>query len=625
MNFSLKSKTCKGYINKYIYCIKQEKQCISKLYSYSNDTSIKTSYLCSLPYNNKIKFNKNGPLSMQIKDLFNWPNLHRKLCTNIVTKPANVFGDISYEKYDRIKMDDKELEEEIYMEKYAKPPKWQERSSGEYVNLIKSYLHNKDLNQALSVLDLVKKDRHKPNLYMFQILIRAFAVQGNIKVCFKLYNKLKKYGFTVNDAVYNSLINACAESKDKTLALRYLHYLRINFYRTNYILNEVHYITFIKAYNWHKEISIAFEIADEARDKGICTPGLYAALFHASLSDKKCGLRYALVLWHQMKKNKIKPNVTHYNLLLGAIKDTKLGESNTDNLLKSELIGAEIQFNEVGESDLLNSPPLLSTVFPKINRNDLFQNEFSTIKKHNINSEIIVIDKTELSVQYLNNVLAENRLFLFGGLSQLLKRMESDNVIPNIKTLSLIVLLIPSSIKIEEYFLNYVYKKKFKLDTDFFNMIIKKRNMRGRFKEARAVLNEIQRNNLSPNILTFGVLALGCDQFHHGRELLEQMNNINFEPNKIILGTLLQKACFHKDFKYASFLIEYMSRNNIKPSEYILKTLTNFEKLILTFLRSKTVYKENEIRKVSYEFNNFKMLCKKCKIMETLSNQHSYK
>ncbi|XP_076685059.1 pentatricopeptide repeat-containing protein 1, mitochondrial [Andrena cerasifolii] len=607
-NTFLKSKTLVGYIDISNVSITQGKQCVNGLRTcnHSYYTNIDTRRLVFTSYCNNKRVNRTDGLCTPTKENVSQRlSISRTFCSVHVPKDADVFGDLAHEKYERVEMDEEEEKEERYTENDAKVPKWRKLSPGQYSKLIKSHIEKGNLKLALGVLDLVKENRDQPNLYMYSLLIRAHAVQGDIKQCFKLYNKMKKRALLPNAAIYNSLINACAVSKDTTSALEHLHYLRQLFYEKSVVLNEIHYITLIKAYSWHHKVEAAFEIADEARDKGLVTSDLYACLFHAAISDEENGLKYALTLWHKMRINRVKPTVIHYNLLLRAIRDTKFGELKVNDTLLPGLPDTQIQLNATGKPDLLDHPPAVTTFFFVANQKQLQSKSGKFVSEDNELSE--TDEKLAVSSQSLNDVLQQNRLILFGGLEKLLNRMKSDNVTPDIKTTTLLLELIPPTVQAETYFLKYIEKLNIKVDITFYNILIKKRSNRNAYKEAKEVLYEVQKHHLTPNVITFGVLALGCTQLNDGMELLEQMNNIGYEVNTTILGTLIHRAAYHKDFRYLKFLMDYMLESEIKPSTFILDTLTKFERLILALLKKKTRYNRKELRTLEKDYNHFKL------------------
>lgn len=94
---------------------------------------------------------------------------------------------------------------------------------------------------------------------------------------------------------------------------------------------------------------------------------------------------------------------------------------------------------------------------------------------------------------------------------------------------------------------------------------------------------------MTPNVVTFGVLAIGCRMEKDGRELLEQLDTIHCAPNYVILGTLLFNACSTRNFSYALFLMQYMLKNQIRPSQDILNNLEKFDRTMLQIVRNKVI------------------------------------
>lgn len=99
-------------------------------------------------------------------------------------------------------------------------------------------------------------------------------------------------------------------------------------------------------------------------------------------------------------------------------------------------------------------------------------------------------------------------------------------------------------------------------------------------------MNEIQSRHFIPNIITFGVLAIGCIRCRDGIELLEQMSTIGYIPNCKILETLFLNACRYNNYVYIYHLMEYILHNNITPSEKILNILEKFDELVLGMLEN---------------------------------------
>lgn len=478
-----KTETITGYVNDRYYCIKRTKQFLYSLQIYNsiNYTNNRIhSWLCC----DKNQFGKKYILNVLNKDSFSHFSINnKKFCKGILSEDINTFGNLLYE-YEKIEMDKSEKEEKRFAEKVI-PPKRQRLHYRDYCTLIKSHLHNNNLQLALNVLDIIKENGDKPSLYIYRLLLSGFAWQGDIEQCFKLFKKIRERGLTPNAPVYNSLLNACAETNDTQKALDYLSFLREYFYKRNIDLSDVHYATLIRAYSRHNQILTAFEIADEAKDKGIFTQDIIAALFHAIINDKENGLKYGLILWHKMIISKIQPTIFHYNLLLRTIRDTKFGDLKVNDVIVPGLIKTQIQFSEIGRPDLLNFPPVLTTsLISVLRKNNNFVSSNRDIKQQQ-ELNIDTIDKDSLLTLNLNDILQKDRLFLFGGIDKLLKRMKKDNVQPDTKTVTLMLSLLPPTIESEKSFFRYIVRNKLKVDITSFNMLIKRRCLRKQYEAAK--------------------------------------------------------------------------------------------------------------------------------------------
>lgn len=484
--FSLKkscfptTETVIGYVNDRYYYIKQTKQFLYTLqvHNYINYTNNRTySWLCC----DKNQFGKKYTRNALYKDSLSHFSIYKQRFCRTVSEDINTFGN---EEYETIEMDKAEREEKRFAEKVI-PPKRQRLSYRDYCALIKSHLRNKNLQLALNVLDLMKENGDKPNLYIYRLLLSGFAQQGDVEQCFKLFKKIKERGLTPNANVYNSLLNACAETNDKQKALDRLSFLREYFCKRNIDFSDIHYATLIRAYSCHNQILTAFEIADEARDKGIFTQDIIAALFHAIINDKENGLKYGLVLWHKMRISKIKPTIFHYNLLLRTIRDTKFGDLKVNDIIVPELIDTQIQLSETGRPDLLDFPPVLTTSLISVLRKNNYSISNNRDSRQQQELNIDTIDKNSLLTLNLNDILQENRLLLFGGIDKLLKRMKDDNVQPDTKTITLMLDLIPHTTVAEKSFFRYITKNKLKVDITSFNMLIKRRCLRKQYEDAK--------------------------------------------------------------------------------------------------------------------------------------------
>lgn len=386
-------------------------------------------------------------------------------------------------------MDKLEEEEEKFQDTEASIPRRLKPSEGQYGKMIKLHISKKDLDSAVKVLDLVKKNKDKPTIYMYNLLLRAFSIQGDIKKCFSLYNKVKQHGLQPNAATYTCLFNVCAMSDKSEVALEHLNKLRQSLYEQQFPLNQTHYNVMVKAYSWHNQIVKAFQLVDEMKDNRIAIgESTYNSLFHGAIADKEAGLRHALIVWHLMRRWRIKPTLTTYNLLLRAIRDTNLGNLQINGVLLHGYEQTRILLKEGERPDLLASPPILSTLLPLTNT------EHNIAQCTNANEQNILQQSINL-----NDILIGNRLILFGGLEGFFNQMAADNVKPDAKTITLLLSLIPNTVPAEDLLIKTANDKNIDLDIDFFNMLIKRRSMRFDYKAAKVSILEI--SNLLPNII----------------------------------------------------------------------------------------------------------------------------
>ena len=106
--------------------------------------------------------------------------------------------------------------------------------------------------------------------------------------------------------------------------------------------------------------------------------------------------------------------------------------------------------------------------------------------------------------------------------------MRKDHAQPDLKTFTLLLETMASDKEQENVLIEQMEKTRITPDVDFFNLLIKKRNFRGDSLGAREALTYLQKYNLHPNIMTFGVLALGCKNMKEAEKLLSTMDTAGF-------------------------------------------------------------------------------------------------
>ncbi|XP_023288589.1 pentatricopeptide repeat-containing protein 1, mitochondrial isoform X2 [Orussus abietinus] len=603
-----------------------ERKCIKNHVNYSSYT------FNDNIFNDKQKVNINIPQSLTKLQYFIGMNISHPLslpCRTVkswnVQKESDTFGNLGGRTFERSKLDADEEEEEEFVENEVHVPRRLKPSPGQYAQMIKNCLNNKDLLSAINVLDIVKKNRDKPTTYMYNLLIRECAIQGELKGSFKLYNDMKKCALKPNLATYVSLLNACATSNDTKNAMDHLIKLREFFIEKNILINEAHYNAMIKAYSHHKYFNEAFMIADEMRDKKMSTDVVtFNNLFHAAVGDKNTGLRRAISIWQLMQRHRIKPNIWTYNLLLRCIRDCSLGDLKINDILIPGEKPCTICFKDDGKPDLLANPPVVSPLIFSISENVSTTDQENTWERENGFASNLPQSLTAQSNQSLDAIKSHNPLILFGGLQGILDHMKKDKVTPSISTFTLLLELVPNSPASEKMVINLAKSFDVKLDIDFYNTLIKKKSFRFEYDAAKAILHEIQKENLIPNIMTWGLLALGCHSVQDKMNLIVGIENTGYRLNAIIIGTLIKNACRGHQFEFIMDMMEKMIVHNIRPSEKIFEILDKFQHMITAAISAKKPkwadypLFQTKVQKFNYKYTQWKE-----KVKETFPKERS--
>lgn len=140
--------------------------------------------------------------------------------------------------------------------------------------------------------------------------------------------------------------------------------------------------------------------------------------------------------------------------------------------------------NKSEESSLVGSPNSVVSNFVEISGSD-------SNKSLKENSKVLPASIANLN---LDAVLKQNKLILFGGVEGFLEKMEKDRIKAEIKTMTYLIDLVPNSTAAENEIVKHAKSKKIPLDIDFFNMLIKKRSLRGNKKDAKVNFNYYKNN-----------------------------------------------------------------------------------------------------------------------------------
>ncbi|KAK7591179.1 hypothetical protein V9T40_002792 [Parthenolecanium corni] len=534
-----------------------------------------------------------------------------------------------------------------------------------YEKLIEKFLAEKRMVEALDVLEtrILKQDRIAPWYRVYNLLINGCAKAGYYDKAFHLYKSMKDRFVKTTPATYTGLFNAIANSPFPKNAERRLTSLRKKLADDSIELTAINYHAMIKAYARLKDTYSAFLVADEMLSKGhALTTETYSFLLQACISDSEAGLRHALLLWHKMRSSKITPDEYTYNLFLRCIRDCGFGtEKDLQDVLRQITVGRsgegllgsgepnswskriswkrkskktnELSSDGQSETDCEETKTKTADILEikcestdaeitdDIGENESEENQVAkidTTDMHKLTQPELMENKPNLLAikPHLGNIVAvkdvktaSDRLLLLGGFNAIFEQMKSDGVPPSIKTFTILLDVMPGTDVAEERLLKEMKSNNLHIDIDFYNMLIKKRAMRHDYEKAREVLDLIQSDYLQPDIVTFGVLALSCNNRYQAEELCYQLQDFGYRLNLPILGAMLAKACSKFDFDYVLFIMKKTLRIGLKVDEEYLKNLENLDSKVMHILKRKK-HGDKTLRQIFYEphfLENYKM------------------
>ncbi|XP_057667744.1 pentatricopeptide repeat-containing protein 1, mitochondrial [Diorhabda carinulata] len=483
-------------------------------------------------------------------------------------------------------------EDDIKEEKHftEQPLPSQRLSTKKYADIIKDLISKRKIKEAIDVVEvrMLKQDRVKPENYIYNLLLGACGRVGYTKKAFMLYNDMKKRGLKVTGGTYTALFNACANSPWPTTdGLTRATHLRNIMIEKGYQPNDTNYNAMIKAFGRCGDHSMAFSLVDEMITKGIpVKDDSINFLLQACIADKEAGFRHALLIWRKLIDKNIKPSIYTYNLLLRCVRDCGLGDTDVtknviDTICKQDKLLEASDIKSIDTNGASSDDSSIESDKIDCNIDRTGSNIESSLDTLNSRPNLLA------TVPHLGNIISlseitqpEHRLLLIGGCKEFLENMKSRECKPDIKTFTQLLDCIPSSLASEKELLNIMKKEGVKPDIDFYNMLIKKRSMRFDYENAKEVLKLIDKAHYRPDLITYGVLALGCRNKNECIELVSNMKEACYTLNIEILGAMLSQACHHLNFNYVIHVMELCVTENISPNKKFIETLEIFRKRI---------------------------------------------
>lgn len=369
-----------------------------------------------------------------------------------------------------------------------------------YENMVKKHIRDKRLKEAIDVVEVrMKENRVQPEYYIYDLLIMECGRMGYTKQAFKLYNRMKKRGLKVTGPTYAALFNAIANTIHPNEGLRLAENLRQIMIQNGYPTNETIYNSMIKAFGRCGDIDTAFQLVDEMKEKKLQLKiDTMNHLLQVCCSDKLYGFRHALLVWHKIYRYNMMPNVYSFNLMLRCTRDCAIGDLQEMKkviavILKSSKTAVKLESKQ-NEILLIQDKPSIA-----INANDNRNSEVIDKSEPNPSpNEVMSSDICDqmpnllTKLPHLGSIVqlsmvktAEDRLMLLGGFSGFIDEMETADVRPDVKTCTQLLDSLPSTREAEHELIDRIRKMRIWCDTDFFNMLMKRRILRKDYDGAK--------------------------------------------------------------------------------------------------------------------------------------------
>ncbi|XP_044736845.1 pentatricopeptide repeat-containing protein 1, mitochondrial [Chrysoperla carnea] len=477
------------------------------------------------------------------------------------------------------------------------------------------------LSRAIKLQQLIIDQNYYPNDSNYNAMIKAFGRLGDLPRAFSIVDEMITRNFKIKSDTMNFLLQACVSSE--TDGFRYAlvvwrkmlqKNIQPNIYSFNLmlrsvrdcglgnqdeankiILNMIENSETIKLEDSNKFLlSDTQSITLSSNRKLQSDPNLENVKINEPLqrifnpgiqSDKQ-------VIVEELMENQ---NFDKSDQLLESNNSSQINQDLLDNSENEKIDGSldkilnkqEIVENLLENQNLDKSDQLIDNNYKSLESNKSSQTCITDIKENRPN--LLAKQPSLGNIIALNEVKKpEDRLLLLGGANGFLMEMQTYGIQPDIRTFTQLLNCIPPTKSAEKQLMATMKIMKIKPDVDFYNMLIKKRSMRFDHEGGKDVLQMIDEAGYRPNLITYGVLAIGCKNRDEAKRLLSLMEVEEYRINSEILGAMLQQACYRNDFGYVMYIMELCLKKEIQPNKKFMEHLLEFRRKCLKMLREKT-------------------------------------
>lgn len=345
-----------------------------------------------------------------------------------------------------------------------------------HADKINELIEAQDIVEALKIFEehVLERDRLHPPISIFlQLLDECIRYQlpvNAFRVLSLMIGRRLQVSLDTIDRVIESCELLATSSRQINLINRFLT-------RTKQKPNASIYNGMIRCYirsgQWKEGLALVDLMkADGFKLENKTIPFILQGWSH----DWKNGFRKVLEHWHEMQQNGCKVNVDTLNALLNCIQKCEIGDldklnetidmirskynesskKETENLLSNEenkQIDAPPNFLGDGRPKLLYKPPLKGYL---------------------------------VSFETVND--PQKRLLILGGLSEFLEIIKSNEIIPTLNTIQLLLGVIPNTVHAENRVISLIKTHDIKLNIEFYQQVLMRMSIRQDFEGAKVCL-----------------------------------------------------------------------------------------------------------------------------------------
>lgn len=352
----------------------------------------------------------------------------------------------------------------------------------EHTANINDLIEKKDIISAVNTFekDILQKHQLHPPISMFERLLNECIRFEMPERAFQMYNHMIERRLPVSLEIIEKLVLSCEMLEQTT---RKMNSIKRTMALSNMKPNAVIYNALIRNYirsgQWKEGFSWAKQLESDGFELELET---YPFILRGCSYDERNGFRKAIEFWHEAHRRSPVVNVDTFNAILKCISKCSIGDVDVlrktiktiQNNYKENVNATSVQTdddiqNETvkppindGRPNILNHPPIIGSLF-------LLENAINP----------------------------DHRLLISGGLTGMVKLMQSNAIVPTLETIDLLLDVIPNTAVAENKLLSLMNKHNITQTIELFQKLLTRMCLRHDFDGAKVIFgNGIPLNDI---------------------------------------------------------------------------------------------------------------------------------